>query len=183
MARTRRTKTWVLALLIATLAACGGEGDGGTVPTGTTGPTEPSPTTTAPAPSPLGEEDLTFSSGEASVTATGNEELDLTVPLESATYTGEAPDDEGELNAQWREDTGERGLYMTLTVEGGELTDAFVRVDGEEQGYPDGFHTQCELEVSRMDEEAVEGTFTCDELPSFDGETAIDAEGTFSLSA
>jgi hypothetical protein len=120
--------------------------------------------------------------GTAQLVATGAEEATLLLPQVSVSG---AVDEDGDFEVDFEDASGQL-LRLSLDVEAGAVTDAFVAVGlpgssiDDEDYYPDGWHTACEVQVLRLDASAVEGLFRCDDLTSQDGTRSIDVEGAFS---
>jgi len=125
---------------------------------------------------------VTYTSGEASVTASGGSAPAGTfdAPLDEGAYD---PSDEMEL--KFRASDG-KGLLITWRAgQSPEADDAFVRVDlsaGVDGWYPDAIHTQCDVTVTQFTEDSVEGSIECKDLPGGQDQQIGQVEATFSAS-
>jgi hypothetical protein len=123
--------------------------------------------------------------GRASVTATGDISLTVELPPDPDTTI---PSGDGSFDLRYV-DSELDTLLVTLTVAGGTVTDAFVGVGlpgtsiFEPDYFADFLHTQCQVEVTRLDASGVDGSFWCVGLENGEGTKTIDASGTFDLFA
>ena len=162
-------KTVMIAAVSVLLAACGGSS------TPSASPSPSAAATTRPT------KDVTYTSGSAEVTVSGAQQSAFSASLdsaESATFTT----DDG-FDVWWR--TGDQALNVSGDLESGEA-DVFVRVEtgpGDANAFIDPFHTICTVTLTEYTDTRLAGTFTCPDMPSFDGSSEIDANGTFSASA
>jgi hypothetical protein len=175
-ARSRTLFAGLIALAILG-AACG---DGEPSP----GASEPTPAATTPSAVPTVP--VTFTSGEATVTVTGSVDEEFTADVDETDSTYDPSDAEHEI--LWTNEDG-RALRLTITATGTEVQDAFIAIGvpglsiDDELYFPDAFHTQCTVTLSRASPTELKGEFTCTELDSADGTKQVDANGTFEASA
>jgi hypothetical protein len=120
--------------------------------------------------------------GMARFTTTGAVARELLLPQAAAS---DFPGDEGTFDVDWSDEAGDL-LRITLDMSGGQLQSVFVAV-GVPGGsivdpdyYADAFRSVCDVRLTRYDEAAVEGVFTCAGLPNGDESRSIDAYGSFS---
>ena len=160
----------VIALCAGLLAACSSGGS--------TDATTPVP---SPAATTRPTKDLTYTSGSAEVTVTGDQQASFTAPLDSS--RGATFEKDGGFDVWWR--SGNQALNVSGDVKSGQV-DAFVRVEtgtGDEHAYVDSFHNICDITVTEYSDTSLAGTFDCRGLPSWAGKTKVDATGTFRAAA
>ena len=169
--RLRAVALTVVALLVG---ACGDDAPV-TLPTTADAPT-PAPSITGP---------VTFTEGEASVEVTGDitESFTATVDEES---TFDPDDNEHDLLFV---DPDGNGLRVSVQLEDGADESPFVAIGlpgtslFDENYFPDAFNTLCDVEVTEASTTSIEGSFSCEDLESGEGDQTIDATGTFSARA
>lgn len=167
-------KSWVVVPMAMVLAACGGSGGGGgeTSPSPSASPTPTTMATTRPAKA------ISYTSGTAEVTVDGATQTVFSAPLDPSESSTFAPDDG--FDVWWR--TGDQALNISGDLKSGEV-DAFIRVEtapGNANAYVDSWHTICDITITEFTDTALSGSYSCPDLPSFDGKTKIDTTGTFS---
>ena len=181
----RKSVRLAAAVAIA-LAACGGGEQGPRATQETGSPPPPASPVSCPAgaasPSPL-----LVGGGEARVDVNGDVNESFTASLDPDAENTLTPCS-GESELTWVNEQGRR-LTTTLTIEDGELTDAFVAIGlpgsslFDKEYYPDALHTQCTVTVSKLDQAGVAGAIECEGLERADGQRSIDATATFSAAA
>ena len=125
--------------------------------------------------------DVSFTSGTAQATTTGDVERTITAELTPSTSTW-TPD--GHLELHYSDTSGDTVL-VRLRISLG-VDDQFIAVGvpgsttDDATYFPDGGHTQCIATLQRFDSTGLDGTFTCTDVPNFSGDMTIDATGTFS---
>jgi hypothetical protein len=141
-------------------------------PTGTPGPSETAlPTITPPEP------------GTARIRTTGDVETTMALPWD--TEFGEFPTGDGEFDMRFQ-DEDLNTLLVTVELTGGEVTRSFVGVGvpgtaiDDLDYYADFLNLNCDVELSRFEDDAVEGTFDCTNLGNGAGTRSVDASGAFS---
>jgi hypothetical protein len=141
-------------------------------PTGTHEPSETAlPTITPP------------EAGTARIRTTGDVETTLTMPWD--TEFGEFPTGDGEFDLRFQ-DEDLNTLLVTVELTGAEVTRSFVGVGvpgtaiDDRDYYADFFNLNCDVELSRLEDDAVEGTFDCTNLGNGAGNRSVDASGAFS---
>jgi hypothetical protein len=179
----RPTASRLTVLLVAS-AALAAACTGPQAPTGT--PAALSPTvaaTLAPVPTEIPTEAAATApaAGTATVQITGDVTMDVSIPQEDST---EFPSEDGSFDLRWQDDDLNT-LNVTLDIAGGEMTDAFVAVGvpgtttSDEDYFADFLRTACEVELGRLDETVVEGTFSCPGLSNGAGTKTVDVTGSF----
>lgn len=166
-------KYWVVASAAVFLTACGGSSGGG--PSPSTSPTPTTMATTRPAQA------ITYTSGTADVTVSGATEAAFTAPLDPDESSTFAPDDG--FDVWWR--SGDQALNVSGDMKSGKV-DAFVRVEtapGNAHAYIDSWHTICTVTITEYTDTKLSGTYSCPDLPSFDGKTKVNTQGSFNASA
>ena len=176
---TRLTASRLSALLIATAAIAAACTSPAPSATGT-----PSAPPVAPTEAPPTEQPRpTLAPGTATVETSGDVETTVMLPYDDE--TSEFPSGDGSFDLVWQ-DEEQNTLRVTLDMTGGEVDDAFVAVGvpgtglDDEDYFADFLRTACEVEVSRADESAVEGTFDCPGLENGAGTKSVDVTGSFS---
>lgn len=167
--RSRRTRWWVLSVILALTFAvgCGGEQS---APSG------------SESPEPNG-----FSTGEAHVEITGDLEASIDLTLAS---DREASYEDGHVSVSWED---EEGNFMSIaaTPQDGE---ADARTDEapllanfviEERSFSSEATRTCAATFDTLTAEAVSGTLTCSALRVAEAEAfrSVDVEATFSAGA
>ncbi|MCE7885822.1 MAG: hypothetical protein DYH08_18540 [Actinobacteria bacterium ATB1] len=156
--RARRLAALCASTLLVLLVAACGDSDETSPTTHSDGQT----TTTSPEP-------VELATGEGTIEASGGdlEPTTIVAPLvpDESSYD---PADEGEL--RFADDAGQ-GLYITWKAgTEPEVEDAFIRVDlgfEDAERYPDALHTQCTDVRIEVDDDKIEGTASCEDLPNF----------------
>jgi hypothetical protein len=126
--------------------------------------------------------DVSFTTGTAQATTTGDVEQSITAELAPATGTWTA--DSGELELHYSDSSGDTVL-VRLRVSSG-VDDQFIAIGvpgsttDDATYFPDGLHTQCIATLQRFDSAGLTGTFTCTDVSNFTGDMTIDATGSFS---
>jgi hypothetical protein len=146
----------------------------------TAAPASPSPsdatTGTSPAPS---------LPGAAHAVISGSTNVELTLPF---VPIDTFPSPDGTFELMWQ-DAELNTIYVTLDLAEGALVDGFVAVGApgtsiyDTTYYADFFRSKCQLEVTRLEDAVVEGTFTCPQLTNADDSATVDVTGEFSAVA
>jgi hypothetical protein len=174
--RNRSLAAGLAALGLLTAACGGGNGDQAT-------PTAAPSSQASPSASPTAV--VAFTTGTAHVALTGDleEEFDATIDETDSTFDP----GNGEHELLWTNAEG-RALRLTITASGTTVEDAFVAIGApglsidDELYFPDAFHANCTVKVTKAQPTTIAGSFTCKDLESADGTKTVDAEGTFSAS-
>jgi hypothetical protein len=122
---------------------------------------------------------------EAHIVVSGSINTELTLPF---VPSGAFPTGTGSYELQWQ-DAGLNTLNVTLDMAGGALTSAFVAVGVpgtsiyDTSYFADFFRSQCQVAVTRLEEQAVEGTLACPGLKNADDTATVDVTGEFSARA
>ncbi len=101
------------------------------------------------------------------------------------TEFGEFPTGDGEFDMRFQ-DEDLNTLLVTVELTGGEVTRSFVGVGVPGTAidhldyYADFFNLNCDVDLSRFEDDAVEGTFDCTNLGNGAGTRSVDASGAFS---
>ena len=125
--------------------------------------------------------DVSFTSGAAQVATTGDVEQSVAAELTPSTSKWTA---DGQLELHYSDSSGNT-ILVRLRVSSG-VDDQFIAVGvpgsttDDATYFPDGGHTQCIATLQRFDSAGLDGTFTCTDVPNFNGDMTIDATGTFS---
>ena len=190
------------AALVAALAGCGGNNDATAASGGETS-TSPAATTSASAPTsesasptaaslPEGCEPpskhVKYKDGSATLEVTsgpdtGHYELSLDHSQYNAYF-----DNDKEITGNWISDDKQAVLFIDIEGDNPCKPDAFTSTATQGRNGPtfvDGFHTACDVQVTSLGAEGVQGTFDCKGLLPLSGggknPPERDANGTFTL--
>jgi len=118
--------------------------------------------------------------GTAHIRTTGMVESDMVLPVQ--VEMTKATDSGYELQFQ---DADLDTLNITLTVAGGEVTDAFVGLGVlgdtpfDPNYFADSWHTQCAVDMTSLDATGVAGTIDCTDLVNGDGTGMVSLQAAF----